>query len=206
MSLLFPTVAAERCSRRRAFRFWYLGCRSQLGLATKCASRRRSFRKWYVMVATLRCTKSHETCFVPVLERRLCGNVRYPQGHLPQNEQHGGTPGMPVALVHCLSHPRILVLHRRLVVSTMIMPVFLLVRLRPHLWIFITASPLYPLIVRLCTAFLRLPMTLLAFFGLILSTFTHRTQAKFSRELLQNADSKIAFRPGEKKRKKKEMR
>jgi hypothetical protein len=52
------------------------------------------------------------------VERRVRRDVGHPQGHLPANEQHGGAPRMSMALVHRLSRPRILVLHRGMVVST----------------------------------------------------------------------------------------
>lgn len=57
------------------------------------------------------------TCF-DVTERRVRGNLRHPQGHLPANEQHGIATGLPVAVVYRVPRPCLLVLHRRLVVST----------------------------------------------------------------------------------------
>lgn len=51
------------------------------------------------------------------LERCVLRNGRHPPRDLSTHEQHGGTSGLPVALVHHIPRARLLVLHRRMVVS-----------------------------------------------------------------------------------------
>ncbi len=56
---------------------------------------------------------------VIISERCVCGNLRDTGGNVPTYEQHGFAARLPVALVHCVSHPRLLVLRCCLVVSAM---------------------------------------------------------------------------------------
>ena len=58
--------------------------------------------------------------FCILSERRFRRDVGYPERHFPTNEQHGGAPGLSMALVHHLPRRGVLVLHSRLVVSQMI--------------------------------------------------------------------------------------
>ena len=56
------------------------------------------------------------------IERCVHGNGRHPRRDVPPDEHHGGATRLPVAVVHRLSRPRLLVLHRRLVVSPIAAP------------------------------------------------------------------------------------
>jgi hypothetical protein len=52
-------------------------------------------------------------------ERCLFGNVGHTIGYIPQDEQHGRTARLSLAMVHYLSRPCLLVFHRCLVVQTL---------------------------------------------------------------------------------------
>lgn len=66
-----------------------------------------------VHILTLTCTATNS-------ERRLRRNIRHPLRHISSYEQHGLQARLPLALVHSLPHHRLLVLPRRMVVSTVI--------------------------------------------------------------------------------------
>ena len=51
-------------------------------------------------------------------ERRILRNVWHTRWHVPTNEQHGRTPGVPLAVVHHLYHLSLLVFYHRVVVPT----------------------------------------------------------------------------------------
>ena len=54
----------------------------------------------------------------PHIERRLFRNVGYSKRYISKDELNGRTSRLSMAMVHPLPHPRLLVLHRRLVVSS----------------------------------------------------------------------------------------
>jgi hypothetical protein len=55
---------------------------------------------------------------VSSLERCICGDIGDPWRDISENEQHGDTTGMSVVMVHRIFNHRVLVLPRRVVVST----------------------------------------------------------------------------------------
>jgi hypothetical protein len=55
---------------------------------------------------------------VSFLERCVCGDIGDSWRDISENEQHGDTTGMSVVMVHRIFNHRVLVLPRRVVVST----------------------------------------------------------------------------------------
>lgn len=62
---------------------------------------------------------SAKLLFVSLLERCVCGDVRYTCRDVSSNEQHGRAVWLSMVVVHDLPTLRLLVLYRCMVVSTM---------------------------------------------------------------------------------------
>lgn len=177
--------------------------RSRLGLGTKCGIRLSNFLRWCVTLNPLSpyFTVLSVTCF-GVTERRVRGNLRHPQGHLPANEQHGIATGLPMAVVYRVPRPCLLVLHCRLVVSTVTQtslqhPAFFsLVDL--HCWTITLVSS--------CALFCvisRCLHPLITIWPRIQSVCTHIAHSRFRGSLRKEQAVNSISEPSEKKRKEK---
>jgi len=71
---------------------------------------------WFISVLSV---LSAKLLLVSLLERCVCGNIRYPCRDFPTNEQHGGAARLSVVVVHHLSSLCLLVLYHCMVVPTM---------------------------------------------------------------------------------------